>query len=174
MTLTPNQYATVPLVRAAMVDTILPAAVQLLPAQLTVLGTTFDLSDPQVYYGEPSDDTLPAAGIAVGDSSGTTEDRVTVPDNSPTYRAHAETYDLSVVIWYEIGDTGANAQRYATEAAWAIYKAVAQQVRSQPNLGVLFPPGTAFMRAVDDQDYKTDLPGRMCVLRSQLRVNARI
>ena len=170
-----STYTTIPEVRAMLVDTIIPNAIASLPANLTVAGVTFPLRAPIVTYGSPSMTDPPNSIIVIGPSDGEDTSWATFPDQPISQgRSRDERYTLRVFIWYLIGDTHNNAQRFASEAAWTIFRAVQAQVHDNKNLnGVLAAPGYAFFSRAQDADYNV-AEGRGCGLTCNLNVFARV
>lgn len=170
-----STYTTIPEVRAVLTDTIIPAAIATLPPTLTVSGVTFPLRAPIVTYGSPSMTDPPNSIIVVGPSDGDDVNWATFPDTPiATNRTRDERYTIRLFVWYLIGDTHNNAQRFASEAAWTIFRALQTQIHDNKNLnGVLAAPGYAFFSRAQDADYNV-AEGRGCGLTCSLNVFARV
>lgn len=171
-----STYTTIPEVRAILVDAIIPNAIASLPDTITVNGVTIPLRAPIVTYGSPSMTDPPNSIIVVGPTDGSDESWATLPDGpvSNIARTRDERYTLRLFIWYLIGDTHANAQRHASEAAWTIYRALQAQIHDNKNLnGTIQPPGYSFISRAQDADYNV-AEGRGCGLTCSLNVFARI
>ena len=153
--MTQLQYTYVPDVRAALYDTVIPAAIANLPDTITVAGSDMDLISPDLFYALPPKDTLPKSLIAVGFTGGG-DDQVPVSwgDSPAQARTRDERFTVPLMIWYLTGSSDALAARRAAEASWAIYRAVAAEIRTDPMLAGAFPtPGHAHIAAVHDTDY---------------------
>lgn len=168
--MTAPEWTAIPEVRAALVDTVLPAAVALLPSTITVAGRSYPLNPPAVWYGDPTGE--PQSFIVVGPAGDLAQDYDGLQDRTGSRR---ETFGLVVSIWYAVGNNGPDGQRYATEAAWTIYRAVQEAVRDAD------PDPFAFLREsrrhlftnVVDRDVTTE-GGRAAQLNLTFEVESRV
>jgi hypothetical protein len=169
---TAPEWTAIPEVRAALVDTVLPAAVALLPSTITVAGRSWPLHAPQVWYGDPPESARPQSLIIVGPAGDLAQEYDGLQDRTGSRR---ETFGLLVRIWYAIGDQSQTAQRVAVESSWAIYRACQEAVRETD------PDPFAFLREarrslftnVIDRDFYTD-NGRASQLDLTFEVESRV
>lgn len=166
-------YTSVPEVKAALVDTVLPAAIATLPTTVTVAGTVVNLRAPVINYGTPASPAVVTSYITVGPTeAGDAQTWVNVPTTAP--RNKSELYGVQMFIWYSIGDTTDIAQRVATECGYTIYRAIAAQIAASANLGTVIPAGGyCWLSQVTDSEYDA-AEGRGVGLTVTLRVSGRI
>ena len=166
-------HTTVPEVRAKLVDSILPAAIAALPSSITVGSETIALVAPTVYYGPPNTDVPPNSTIVVGATDTDDQEVASLPD-APLNRTRNERYNVRLFIWYLIGDRHVDAQRIATEAAFTIYRAVADELRADQTLGgALSAPCSAIITRIEDRDFDV-VEGRACGLGCTLSIFTRV
>ncbi len=171
--MTTGLYTAVPDVRAALFDTILPAAVATIPASLTVAGTAFPITKPAVYYGDPPGSSAPNSAILVGESTGMDDETNIFPDRV-SGKTRDERFSIGIRFWYLIGNSDLAAQRVATESVWAMYRALQGQLRADVTLGgVLNSPGYAVMKHVGDRDIRA-IEGTAARLDASLYVFTRV
>ena len=148
-----STHTTVPEVKGALFDTYLPAAVASLASTITVGTTTVELRKPQIYYGRPASPAVDRTYILIGPTAaGDSTPPVTFPNTST--RSRSEAYDVELFIFYSLGDVTSSAQRIATESGYAVFRAIADQIKNNPNLGGVIPAGGhALVTQVTDQEY---------------------
>ena len=165
-------YTTIPDVRAALYDTILPAALATLPSTVTANGNTINLRIPVLYYGLPGTNNPPDAWIGIAGSTSESIPVAVLPQSAPRFQD--EEYDMTIRVWYHIGDTDANAQRVATESAYAVYRAIVAQLRANTGwTNALTAPYQAFISSLRDQEFAL-AEGRAIGLEITLHVKTRV
>jgi hypothetical protein len=165
-------YTTIPDVRAALYDTIIPAAIASLPATITAGGNTINLQTPVLFYGLPNTPIPPNAWIGIVGSTSENIPIAVLPQGAPRFQD--EEYDMVIRIWYHIGDTDTNAQRIATESAYAVYRAIVAQLRSNTGwTSALTAPYQAFISMIRDQEFNL-AEGRALGLEITLHIKTRV
>jgi hypothetical protein len=165
-------YTTIPDVRAALYDTILPAAIASLPATITTSGSTFPLRVPVLYYGLPGTNNPPDCWVGVVGSTSENIPIAVLPQGAPRFQD--EEYDMVIRVWYHIGDTDPNAQRAATESAYAVYRAIVAQLRANTGwTNALTAPYQAFISSLKDQEFAL-AEGRALGLEITLHIKTRV
>jgi hypothetical protein len=165
-------YTIIPDVRAALQDTILPAALANLPATITVAGNTVALRKPEIHYGTPATGQPPNSLVVIGPSDGDDQQFANLPDNQT--RSREERFSITMMIWYLIGDTSPAAQRVATESSFQIYRTIQGYLRTgNPWQGILSAPYTVNLERVSDRDFNV-AEGRGSMLDCNLSIFTKV
>ena len=165
-------YTIVPDVRAALQDTILPAAIASLPTTITVAGSTVDLRKPQIHYGTPATGQPPNSLIVIGPTNGDDQAFANLPDSAS--RSREERFSITMMLWYLVGDTSPVAQRIATESVFQIYRTLQGYLRTgNPWLGILSAPYTVNLERVADRDFSV-AEGRGAMLDCDLAIFTKV
>ena len=165
-------YTIVPDVRAALQDTILPAALASLPASITVAGTSVALRKPEIHYGTPATAQPPNSLIVIGPTNGDDQTFANLPDSAS--RSREERFAVTMMIWYLVGDTSPVAQRIATESSFTIYRTLQAYLRTgDPWRGILAAPYTVNLERVSDRDFSV-AEGRGSMLDCDLAIFTKV
>ena len=171
-------YTTVDTVRAALCDTVLPAAVAALGATYTSKGTSYPLIAPTIFYGAPNTDDPPHSLIVVAPPEPADDAFANLDAANSAARSYDEKYILPVLITYWQGDVDVDAQRRMSDAAYTIYRAVAGQIRTQlasntsPLAGALQAPAQFLIQRHQLIEYRL-AEGRMAIVRVHLFISSR-